>query len=110
MCPISGKPAVEYITLARAVASRKFFALGIILLGLTFISLNFYHDHKPFSKFGGSLWLVQLWLFAYFLELRSSAMPGKNLPIETKLFASMCSMDCEQVMSFFEGLKVRTKE
>ena len=95
MCPISGKLAVEYITLARAIASGKFFVLGIILLGLTFRSLNFNHDHKPFSKFGGSLWLVQLWLVAYFPELRSSTMPGTNLSIGTKFFASMCSMDCE---------------
>ena len=101
ICPSSKKSTVEYLHLARAVASRKFFALGTILLSLTYRSLNYYHSCCPFLKFGGSLWLIQLRLFAYFPEIHRSPLQDSHLPIGIQLFSCTSSLGLDDALAFF---------
>lgn len=68
--PAGGKPTMEYHTLARSLAIGPSFALGTLLLGSTYHALRKCVTDDPVSKMDGSLWFVQLWLLAYFPELR----------------------------------------
>ena len=67
--PHSNKPSMEYLPLARAPAIRRPYALGTILLASLYQSMGKYVSGIPYKRVGGALWFVQIWLFAYFLEL-----------------------------------------
>ena len=66
--PHPGKPSMEYLPLARALAIGRPYALGTILLASLYQSMGKYVSEIPYQRVEGALWFVQ-WLFAYFPEL-----------------------------------------
>ena len=67
--PHSNKPFMEYLPLARALAIRRPYALGTILLASLYQSMGKYVSEIPYQRVGGALWFVWIWLFAYFPKL-----------------------------------------
>ena len=61
----SVKPILEYLPLAYALAKGKHYALGSILLRNLYFNLRRCLK-EPFGYINGGVWLLQIWLFAYF--------------------------------------------
>ena len=71
---------MEYLPLARALAIGRPYALGTILLASLYQSMGKYLSELPYHRVGGTLWFVQIWLFAYFLELSGvDSFPSMSL-------------------------------
>ena len=60
---------MEYLPLARALAIRRPYSLVTIILASLYQSMGKYVSEIPYQRVGGALWFVQIWIFAYFLEL-----------------------------------------
>ncbi|WCJ40075.1 hypothetical protein M5689_021008 [Euphorbia peplus] len=107
--PNCGKPTLDILPLAKHLASGSSVALGKMLLGSIFHHLHETVTKDPFTKLGGCVWIVQLWLFSYFPALRSggSLVDG---------FAGMrvspceCTLGYRDALSFFFNLKMATKD
>ena len=59
---------MEYLPLAKTLALGRPYALGTLLLASVYQAMSKYVSYKPYHRVGGTLWFVQMWLFAYFLE------------------------------------------
>ena len=64
--PHLGKPSMEHLPLARALAIERPHALGTIFLASLHQAMGKYVTEIPYHRVGGALWFVQIWLFAYF--------------------------------------------
>ena len=63
--PTSAKPTIEYLPSAYTLAEGKHYALSSILLGNLYFNLRRCLK-EPFRYINGGVWLLQIWLFAYF--------------------------------------------
>lgn len=59
------------LLLATALASDYRLALGPFVLAILYLSLQSLTRERFFGSVNGPLWLLQLWIFAYFLALSS---------------------------------------
>ena len=60
---------MDYLPLAKTLALDRPYALGTLPLASIYRAMNKYVFDKPYHRVGGALWFVQMWLFAYFLEI-----------------------------------------
>ena len=71
---------MEYLPLARVLAIRRPYALGNIFLASLYQGMGKYVTKVPYHRVGGAIWVVQIWLFAYFLELSGvDSFPSMSL-------------------------------
>lgn len=70
-CPSSGKPTIEYLALTRSLSVGNIHGIGLMFLGSLYRWLNIAVSDAPLSKLNGDLWILQMWLFSYFPELKS---------------------------------------
>ena len=56
--PRSGKPAMEYLSLAKTLALGRPYALGTLLLALVYQAMSKYVFNESYHKFGGALWFI----------------------------------------------------
>ena len=62
-----------------------------------------YVSDEPYHRICGALWFVQMWLFAYFLEL-SNRNPTSFKTLGLHVVHSLHTMPSDDLMSFFLGL------
>ena len=94
---------MEYLPLAKTLALGRPYALGTLLLPSIYQTMSNYVSNKPYHKVGGVLWFVQMWLFAYFLELSDrEATSYKTLGLHVA--HSLRTMSSDDLMSLFLGL------
>ena len=67
--PHLGKPSVEYLPLARALAIGQPYASSTIFLASLYQAMGKYVTEAPYLRIGEALWFIQIWLFAYFPDL-----------------------------------------
>ena len=78
--PHLSKPSMEYLPLAKALAIGLPYALGTIFLASLYQAMGKYVTEVPYHRVGGALKFVQIWLFAYFLELSGAdSFPSMSL-------------------------------
>ena len=94
---------MEYLPLAKTLALGRLYALGTLLLALVYQAMSKYVFDLPYHKFGGTLWFVHMWLFAYFLEL-SNREPTSYKTLGLHVAHSLCTIPSDDLMSFFLGL------
>ena len=94
---------MEYLPLANTLALGQLYALGTLLLALVYQAMNKYVSAEPYHKVGGALWLVQMWLFAYFPEL-SDREPTSYKTLGLHVVHFLRTMPFDDLMSFFLGL------
>ena len=58
--PQSGKPSMEYLPLARALAIGRPYALGTNILASVYQSMGKYGSELPYLRVGGALWFVYI--------------------------------------------------
>ena len=105
--PHSGKPSIEYLPLARALAIGKPYALGTILLASLYQSIGKYVSELPYQRVEGALWFVQIWLFAYFPKLSGvDSFPSMSLGLSAT--QSIRTISSDSLSSFFIGLVDRS--
>ncbi|XP_065854978.1 uncharacterized protein [Euphorbia lathyris] len=97
-CTASGKVTAEYKEIAYELGNGKKLALGSMLLGATYHHIAHVVSTEPFARLGGNLWIVQLWLLAYFPQLRSSPL-NTSMPIGRSLMS--CITKITQTNKFF---------
>ena len=91
---------MEYLPLAKALAIGWPYAFGTILLASLYQSMGKYVSEIPYQRVGGALWFVQIWLFAYFLELSGvNYFPSMSLGLSAAHFIRTISLD--SLFSFF---------
>ena len=90
---------MEYLPLAKALAIRRPYALGTIFLSYLYQAIGKYVTEVPYHKVGEALWFVQIWLFAFFLELSGAdSFPSMSLGLsETQSIRTMFTKS----LSFF---------
>ncbi|XP_065853650.1 uncharacterized protein [Euphorbia lathyris] len=98
-CTASGKVTAEYKEIAYELATGKKLALGSMLLGATYHHIAHMVSNEPFTRLGGNLWIVQLWLLAYFPQLQSSVL-DTSMPIGRSLMS--CRTKMTQTRKFFK--------
>ena len=98
---------MEYLLLAKTLALGQPYALGTILLASIYQALSKYVSNEPYHRVGGTLWFVQIWLFAYFQEL-SGQNPTSFKNLGLHVMRSLCTMPFDDLMSFFFNLGDRT--
>ena len=107
--PHSGKPSIEYLPMAKALAIGRPYALGTILLASLYQSMGKYVSEIPYQRVGGVLWFIQIWLFAYFPELSDvDSFPSMSLGLSAT--QSIRTISSNSLSSFFLRLAdVKTK-
>ena len=98
--PNSGNSAMEYLLLEKTLALSRFYALGTLLLVLVYQVTSKYVSDELYHKVGGTLWFVQMWLFAYFIEL-SDREPTCYKTLGLRVVNSLRTMLSNDLMSFF---------
>ena len=105
--PPSGKPSMEYLPLARAFTIGRPYSLGTIFLASLYQAMGKYVTEVPYHRVGGSLWFVQIWLFAYFLELSGvDSFPSMSLGLSAAQSIKVIFSD--SLSSFFLSLADRS--
>ncbi|XP_055959740.1 uncharacterized protein LOC126656871 [Mercurialis annua] len=104
MCPSSGTPTKEYWKLASNLANGTFVALGPVLLGALYYAFEQSVTTHLLAKLDGHVWLLQLWIFTYFLELMGVGVGTLCTPI-VDLLAVKC---CFEETAVFDFLFERT--
>ena len=98
--PHSGKPSMEYLPLARALAIGQSYALGTIFLASLYQSMGEYVSELPYQRVEGSLWFVHIWLFAYFPKLSGvDYFPSMSLGLSAA--QSIRTISSDSFSSFF---------
>ena len=98
---------MEYLPLARALAIGGPYALGTILLASLYQSMGKYVSEMPYKRVGGSLWFVQIWLFAYFPKLSGvDSFPSMYLGLSAA--RSFRTVSSDFLFSFFLSLPYRS--
>ena len=105
--PYLGKPSKEYLPLARAFAIERPYALCTIFLASLYQAMGKYVTEVPYHRVGRALWFVQIWLFAYFLEL-SSVDSFPSLPLGLSTTQSIRIISINSLSSFFLSLANRS--
>ena len=101
--PSSRKLAMEYLPLAKTLALGRPYTLDTLLLASIYQAMSKYVYDKPYHKVGGALWLVQMFLFAYFAELLDME-PTTYKTLGLHIAHSLRMMPSDDLMSFFLGL------
>ena len=101
--PSSRKPIMEYLPLAKTLALSQPYALGTLLLASVYQAMSKYVYDEPYHKVGGALWFIQMWFFAYFLELLDME-PTSYKTLGLHVTHSLRTMPFDDLMSFFLGL------
>ena len=105
--PPSGKPSMEYLPLARAFTIGRPYSLGTIFLASLYQAMGKYVTEVPYHRVGGSLWFVQIWLYAYFLELSGvDSFPSMSLGLSAAQSIKVIFSD--SLSSFFLSLADRS--
>ena len=94
---------MEYLPLAKTLALGWPYALGILLLASVYQAMSKYVYEEPYHKVGSALWLIQMWLFAYFPEL-SDREPTSYKTLGLHVAHSLRTKPFDDLMSFFLGL------
>ncbi|EEF33824.1 conserved hypothetical protein [Ricinus communis] len=81
LCSTSGKLSLEFLPLAKGIVSSKTCNALVMLLASTYQSLDRMVTEHPLYKVGNHMWIVQLWLLAYFSSLRNKQMGVSELDI-----------------------------
>ena len=89
--------------MARAFAIERPYALGTFFLASLYQAMGKYVTKVPYHRVGGALWFVQIWLFAYFLEL-SSVDSFPSLPLGLSTTQSIRIISTNSLSSFFLSL------
>ena len=91
--PHADEPSMEYLPLARALVIRWPYDLGTILLTSLYQSMGKYVSKTPYQRVESIHWFVQIWLFAYFLELSGAdSFPSMSLGLSVAQFISSASL------------------
>ena len=101
--PASGKPAMEYLPLAKTLDLGRPNALDTLLLTSIYQTMCKYVSGGPYHRVGGALWFIQMWLLTYFLEL-SNREPTSFKTLGLHAVHSLRTMPYDDLMSFFLGL------
>ncbi|XP_065855347.1 uncharacterized protein [Euphorbia lathyris] len=100
--PVGCSPTLEVLVIAKALVTGQKLALGTMLLANTYHRLSIVVTNQPFSKLKGGLWLLQLWLFAYFPHLST----GNYRPESQFLGIDMCyrsyNLSLKEVLRYFQ--------
>ena len=94
---------MEYLPLVKTIALSRPYALGTLLLTLVYQAMSKYVFDYPYHKVGGALWFIQMWFFAYFLEL-SDREPTSYKTLGLHVTYSLRTMPSDDLMPFFLGL------
>ena len=95
-----GKLAMEYLPLAKTLALGWPYALGTLLLALVYQAMSKYLSDEPYHRVGGAFWIVQMWLFAYFLDLSVKDFTSFKT-FGLYVVHSLPTMPSDDLMSFF---------
>ena len=93
---------MEYLPQVKALALGWPYASSIILLALVYQAMSKYVYDEQYYRVGGTLWLVQIWLFAYFPKLLGQD-PTSFKTLGFHALCSLCIMPSDDLMSFFLG-------
>ena len=91
---------MEYLPLVKTIALSRPYALGTLLLASFYQAMSKYVSDEPYHKVDGALWLIQMWLFAYFLKL-SNKEPTSYKTLGLHVAHSLRTMPYDDLMSFF---------
>ena len=106
--PTSEKPTIEYLPSTKTLPLSQSYALGTLLLALVYQAMSKFIFDEPYHRVGGALWFVQMWLFAYFLELLDRDHTFfKTLRLHP--LHSLHTMPSNDLMFFFLGLVDRAQ-
>ena len=105
--PHSSEPSIERFPLARALAIRSLYALGTIFLASLYQAMGKYVTKIHYHKVGGALWFVQIWLFAYFLEI-SGADSFPSMSLGLSAVQSIRTISTDSLSFFFLSLVDRS--
>ena len=85
---------MEYLPLVRALAIRQPYVLGTIFLASLYQAMGKYVIELPYHRVGGAFWFVQIWLFAFFLELSGvDSFPSMSLGLSAAQSIRTMSID-----------------
>ena len=97
---------MEYLLLVKTLTLGCPYALGTLLLASVYQDMSKSVFDEPYHKVGGALWFVQMWFFAYFLELLDGE-PTFYMTLGLYVAHSLRTMPSNDLMSFFLGLVYR---
>ncbi|XP_055962345.1 uncharacterized protein LOC126687881 [Mercurialis annua] len=106
LCTPSGAPTKESLRLASKLATGTFVALGFVFLGAFYQALQQCVTNKPLARLGGHMWLLQLWIFSYFPEVRGK-VPGPLRISIMDLLEAKCCLEEGAVFDFLGALTTR---
>ena len=101
--PQLGKPAMEYLPLAKILSLHRPYALGTLLLASIYQAMSKYVYDELYHGVSGALWFVEMWLFAYFPKL-SNKKPTSYKTLGLHVVYSLHTMPFDDLTSFFLGL------
>ena len=94
---------MRFLPLAKTLALGWHYALGTLLVASIDQAMSKYVFDEPYHRVGDALWFVQMWLFAYLLELSLKELTSyKTLGLH--VVHSLRMMPSNDLMSFFLGL------
>ncbi|XP_050234446.1 uncharacterized protein LOC126682736 [Mercurialis annua] len=106
LCTPSATPTKESLRLANKLANETFVALGSVFLGALYHALQQCVTNKPLARLGGHMWLLQLWIFSYFPELKGK-VPGPLRMTIADLLEAKCCLEEGAVFNFLGALTTR---